>query len=159
MVSRNSDAVNSWDSTHAHKIKSNLKANPTLNFSQNGFSLISTLIALFIMGMLTSSMFGLLSIQNTEDRHLQQKLARSSLKHGILRILKNENDCSCHFKGESLQGINKLDLTFKPTCDGWDSLPQVQVGKNKNIGANLKVKSVKLQKNIRAGQLIEGRVC
>ena len=103
------------------------------------------------MGMLTSSMFGLLSIQNTEDRHLQQKLARSSLKHGILRTLKNDNDCSCQFKGKSLQGINKLDLNFNSACDGWDSLPQV----GKNIGANLKVGSVKLQ-NIRAGQLIEG---
>ena len=69
-----------------------------------GFSLISTLVALAILGIVSMSFVSMMVTQNRLVHRIDQKLARASLRSSILRTMGDVNQCSCHFDPD----INKL---------------------------------------------------
>ena len=60
-----------------------------------GFSLTSTLIAVFITGITFIAMISMLTTQQKEGKAIYQQLARGSLKYTILQVLKNPDNCTC----------------------------------------------------------------
>lgn len=69
-----------------------------------GFSLVSTIVALGITGIIISAMASLFTFQHREMRGLKQKMASVNLNQYVLRAFQNPKNCSCH-----------LDPTKNPT--------------------------------------------
>ena len=132
-----------------------------------GFSIISALIALVIVGMAFSAIVSMLSTQSKESLFIRQQVSSSSLKYLLLQVLhkSNSDTCSCHFNSTkrnpppdpedeavkyidtTKESIGDIDLgTLRSGCDFSDPLAKniiVQSGEELKDGL-LTVKSVKV---------------
>ena len=84
--------------------------------SQKGFSLISALISVVIVGLAASAMVSTLSIQQRETTIIQQRLAASKLEYQMLQTLKNEGMCLCFFGGVNIANGRRRTNIQEITC-------------------------------------------
>ena len=81
------------------------KKNP---LNDNGFSLIQSLIAMVITGIVMTAMISMVAIQNNEQKSLSQKLTILDLQRVLISILSDTTICSHQF---TQSGLNTFDAT------------------------------------------------
>ena len=125
-------------------VKSNLNSSLKLS-SGDGFSLISTLIAAAIAGLIFTGILSMISVQQKMENSFQQKLAGISLHYQMLQSFKAGSHCACQFDGQTINNsIQTLTLPqLTNVCPSPGVFPQVVAQPNQNIGANLRVKEIK----------------
>ena len=121
----------------------------------HGFSLVSSLVSLGIVGLIMSALISLLSIQQKDGRSIEQQLASASLKYHTLQMLRYKENCHCQFQSlPSIKGKSELSLTsLKSDCS---PTAETIAETGKDIWAHTKISSIKVTK-ITPGRLINGK--
>lgn len=121
-----------------------------------GFSLISTLVAIAISGIIFSAFLSMMMLQRNEGNSIRQQLARASLTYSILQTLRNPESCLCQFR--DVPSTPHTINTIKSQSDKGDEFPLIKftngcgssanvlAKSGMNIGASLKIKDLKLTK-------------
>ena len=122
---------------------------------RHGFSLVSSLVSLGIVGLVMSALISLLSIQQKDGRSIEQQLASASLKYHTLQMLRYKENCHCQFQSlPSIKGKSELSLTsLKSDCS---PTAETIAETGKDIWAHTKISSIKVT-NITPGRLIDGK--
>ena len=71
--------------------------------SSLGFSLLSSLIAIMVLGIVSMSFVSMMVMQNRAAQEINKKLVEINLKSSILKTMSQEDRCGCHFD----PGVNK----------------------------------------------------
>ena len=102
----------------ASSIVNQISKTPPQN-TNKGFSLISTLIAVVIIGIISSAIGSLLNAQNRESLYIRQQMASMSTKYLLLQTLSKSGICSCQFDTKKiLSSTTSIDLIkFHSGCD------------------------------------------
>ncbi len=118
--------------------------------NSKGFSLLSTVMAVGLMGVVTFGVVSALNIPQKETRFLNQQFSSASLRYSILKALENQKICLCQF--DQLQ-INTTisspqEFTLTELRGGCRSINRALASSGLDVGYGLTVQSVKLS-NIR----------
>ena len=127
---------------------------PCLVKDDLGFSLISMLIAVFIMGIIFTSILSMMTLQSKEGHAIKQQLARASVKYSILQTLKKPENCTCQFNNipptkltinteKAKPGRTGDEITFTEFTTGCGS-SEVIAQAGMNVGAGVQIQSVKV---------------
>ena len=109
-----------------------------------GFSLVSTLIAVGILGISSATLMSVVSFQQKEGKAIKQQLANESVKYFMLQTLSRSGNCSCQFnkpefKIDTSKASDELDIkTFRSGCD-FDSPDNIIAKKDKPLKGDLGV--------------------
>ena len=82
------------------------------NLDHCGFSLISILISMGIMGIVLSSILSIMLVQNNENLVIKQRLARVSLQSRILQSFRVLDSCSCQFRNTIIPEVPPPSITI-----------------------------------------------
>ena len=119
----------------------------------NGFSLVSILSSITLISMAIIAVSSIIVFQRNEVKGVKQKLTRSSLQTRILSTLKDPQKCYCQLSALSHIEANKevsLTAGFKTGCGPTDEVIAIA---DKNIGAGVKLSSVKITNITQNNQL------
>ena len=137
-----------------------------------GFSLISTLIALSLMGFTVLALTSMKVVQEKELKAAKQSLASASLKSLAIQVIADKTTCSCHFDSSINTIASSLTLdtsslenigigSLRAGCD-FSRSDNIIAKSNQEIpnGGGLKVKNVKIFDIVETGitNLYQGRL-
>ena len=128
---------------------------PHLMDNNLGFSLVSVLIVVGIVGMTFAGTLSLITTQQKEGDAVKQQLAKASVKYALLQTLKNPDSCLCQFNSipstpltintdNAKPGEAGDEITFTKVTTGCGLNSEVIAQAGMNVGAGLKIQSVKV---------------
>ena len=108
-----------------------------------GFSLVSTLMAVGILGISSDTLMSVVSFQQKEGRAIKQQLANESVKYFMLQTLSRSGNCTCQFNKkfeiDTSKASDELDIEiFRSGCDS-DSPDNIIAEKDEPLKGDLGV--------------------
>ena len=100
--------------------------------NQSGFTLISALMGVLIVGITSSALVSMITYQHREVNHIKRQLTSASLKYFIIQNIKNINRCDCHFAQDPTDvdpnNVNLGPFTIDTTLPDGTDIPDINLG-------------------------------
>ena len=115
-------------------------------YKSRGFSLISILISMGIMGFILTALFSMMNFQTQRLRSTRQELIKFSLRYSLLTTLGHHKNCLCQFDSLFIDTTaTTQDLNLSHFKDGCGSHTAVTASPGKYLGYGLQVNTIKVK--------------